>query len=83
MSRLAEWIARTHERSHERTPGTYGPSDLGCHAGCTSICDPAPDVGGLADLARHIHASLGHPGPVEACQSPHDVICKAIDWRHL
>ena len=52
-------------------------------------CIPArsctcPDEYGLEviqearDRAARIHAKFTHPDPPEDCQSPHDVICKAV-----
>jgi len=46
---------------------------------CTCPDGYSPEVLDAArDSARHIHAKFEHPGPVTACQSPHDVICKAV-----
>lgn len=34
------------------------------------------------DLAVRIHAKFAHPGRAGRCESPHDVICKAVwPWR--
>lgn len=30
------------------------------------------------EQARHVHVKFDHPGSVECCESPHDVICKAV-----
>lgn len=79
---LVAWCRRTHERAHERTPGTLGPDDLGCHAGCTDVCewtkDPVAALPLARERARDLHAKFGHLGDGRACQSPHDVLCKAV-----
>ena len=59
---LAAWMARKHER----------------------VCEPARSCTCHTDhiearrLAKHIHAKFEHPGMPDACQSPHDVLCKAV-----
>ena len=78
MTRLDDWIARMHERVHDRAPGTYGPDDLGAIGGCT--CPEVVDVDAYKARARRGHLRNDHPGTPEGCQSPHDVLCKAIDW---
>lgn len=80
---LAAWCVRAHERCHERPAGTYGPDDLGCHAGCTRSCTEwlpvTPEsLAEARDYARVIHRTAEHPGTPDACQSPHDVLCKAV-----
>lgn len=79
MTKLEEWTTRAHVRVHDRAPGTNGPDDLGARAGC-ACHEYAVATAALEERARRIHAKFGHPGPVEDCQSPHDVLCKALDW---
>ena len=46
---------------------------------CTCPDDYGPDVLAEAQsLAKNVHAKREHPGTVENCRSPHDVICKAV-----
>lgn len=81
---LAAWCARAHERCHEREAGTYGPDDQGCRAGCTDTCEwrrePARALPLARERAARNHAKYEHLGTPGACQSPHDVLCKAV-WR--
>ena len=80
IARVKAWVARVHERVHERMPGTDGSDDQGARAGCTWICGAEPaEVIGLGRRAAHWgHEKFSHPGTPKACQSPHDVICKAV-----
>ena len=78
MTELDEWIERKHERSCYRPAGTYGPGDMGCHASCTCDSYRSAPVAELRARAKHIHIKFRHPGAVDDCQSPHDVLCKAV-----
>ena len=77
--KLCEWYSRAHVRVHDRPTGTNGPDDMGAHAGCT--CPAEIDthvIGDARRLAARVHARYKHAGPPDACQSPHDVLCKAV-----
>ena len=60
--KLAAWMARKHDR----------------------VCIPArsctchDDLHEARKLAAATHRKFGYPGTPEACQSPHDVLCKAV-----
>ncbi len=59
---LAAWMARKHER-------VCGPArSCTCHA----------DLDESRRLAKLVHEKYGHPGAADSCQSPHDVLCKAV-----
>lgn len=76
---LREWYRRAHIRLHDRPAETNGPNDLGAHAGCT--CPAEIDTHLIEDARRRAtsaHDRYRHPGPADACQSPHDVLCKAV-----
>jgi hypothetical protein len=75
---LEAWISRKHVRSCHRPPGTYGPDDHGCNTVCN--CDEyrAAPIDALRARAADGHKRDNHPGPPDACQSPHDVLCKAV-----
>lgn len=67
----AEAFAAWRGRAHERV----------CVPARTCTCPVEVTQEVLADArkrAAHIHARYEHPGPLDACQSPHDVICKAV-----
>ena len=52
-----------------------------CASARTCTCPDQYDGVEVEDArgrARAIHEKFAHPGPVEACQSPDDVICKAV-----
>lgn len=69
LDALRSWMTRKHERVCDRNPA----------AGCTCPAEITDVV--LADTrkhAAHIHAKFGHPGTPEACQEPHDNLCKAV-----
>ena len=89
--KLCEWYSRAHVRVHDRPTGTNGPDDMGAHAGCTCpaeidthagcTCPAEIDthvIGDARRLAARVHARYKHAGPPDACQSPHDVLCKAV-----
>jgi len=84
--RYDEWVDRVHTRAHFRPPGTLGPGDKGClvvpEAGRCELCEgmKARYTGEIREWAVQIHEKFGHSGPVESCESPHDVICKAVSW---
>ena len=60
--------ARVHERVCEPA-----------HSCCTCPEDYGREVITEArERADRIHAKSKHPGDVEHCTSPHDVICKAV-----
>ena len=76
---LKAWMIRKHERCCIRPAGTLGPDDQGCQAGCTcpaEITDAT--VSDCRRLAARCHAKGKHPGPPEACEDPHDVLCRAV-----
>ena len=76
---LEAWMRRKHERCCEREAGTFGPDDEGCQAGCTcpdEITDAT--ISDCRRLAVRCHAKWQHPGPPEACEDPHDVLCRAV-----
>lgn len=60
--KLAAWMMRKHQR----------------------VCVPArsctchDDLAQARKLAATAHRRYGHPGAPDACQSPHDVLCKAV-----
>lgn len=78
MNNIKAWVARKHVRSCERPPGTNGPDDAGCKTACNCDTWLAASLGDLRALAARAHAGGGHPGPADSCQSPHDVLCKAV-----
>lgn len=62
-----EFRTRVHDR-------VCGPA-----RSCTCPTDYGADTLTAARRrAGEVHAKFGHSGPVEACQSPGDVICKAV-----
>ncbi len=80
IARVKAWVARVHERAHDRAPGTCGPDDHGAHAGCLRYChvEPAEVITRGRKDAAAVHVKYSHPGTPQACQSPHDTICKAV-----
>ena len=82
LDAFAAWCQRAHTRTHARPAGTDGPDDLGCNAGCTDVCDwvrnPEQALPIARERARYVHVKFGHLGTEDACQSPHDVLCKAV-----
>ena len=75
---LDSWLDRKHARSCERAAGTLGPDDIGCHAGCNCETWRERDLAELRKQAAKVHRKFDHPGLPEECESPHDVICKAV-----
>ncbi len=66
---LAEWIERTHARSHAQS--------------CTAICttwrpNPSAALPEARARAARVHDKFHHLGLPDSCQSPHDVLCKAV-----
>lgn len=59
--------ARAHGRVCERTIDCTCPEDYGREV-----------ITEARERAEHVHAKFEHPGPVDNCGSPHDVICKAV-----
>lgn len=79
LDSLRAWYTRAHIRSCYRPPGTNGTDDQGANAGCTCPVEVTKEV--LAECrsrARKGHLRYKHPGEPDACQSPHDVLCKAV-----
>lgn len=67
MNGYREWRQRVHER-------VCAPA-----GSCTCPDNYSPEVITEArKFAEHVHAKFEHPGAVETCGSPHDVICKAV-----
>lgn len=67
MNTFVEWRARVHLRV--------------CIPARSCTCPEVYDGGTLAEArrrARETHERFDHPGLVENCQSPDDVICKAV-----
>ena len=78
IKRLSAWLARLHERCHERPAGTYGPDDRGVHATCVCSMYLPHTWEKLRHNAGRVHRKYEHPGPPDDCQSPHDVLCKVV-----
>jgi len=72
------WRQRVHRRVCEAAVRGRGDAQNG-PAQCT--CPPEVTVEVITEeraLARQVHAKFSHPGPVEQCESPHDVVCRAV-----
>lgn len=66
MTALEKWIDRKHAR-------------VCVEAGsCTCDADRDSSLAALRARAKRGHIKFQHPGPVDDCQSPHDVLCKAV-----
>lgn len=59
---LASWEKRKHERA--------------CIEARSCTC--GIDLTEARQRALKYHVRFGHPGTPDACQSPHDVLCKAV-----
>ena len=52
---------------------------LGAAAGCTCPAEiTSATIGEARRQAADVHTKFEHPGTPDACQSSHDVLCKAV-----
>lgn len=72
VDRFVAWRKRVHERV------CVAAGSCTCPTGERWRDIHAAHVTEARELAERVHAKFGHPGPVEHCESPHDVICKAV-----